>query len=411
MSLRTTQSVASQILSARDFWEEFVEGWKPLPHQIPPQGDWDVWLLLGGRGSGKTMAGTHYVLDHLRSYGKYARVGIGAPTIAAVRDVCAEGITGLIALAPTEFVYNRSIGEARHQDGGYVKFLGSEEPARWNGPQWSLLWADELALWNESSWHQAQFGLRLGQQPRAIVTTTPKNRKFVRELSELVSTATVRATTYDNPTLSQSVQERLYRQYGNTRLGRQEILAEWLDDVPGALWNIAMFDKRPDPPPLKRIAIAIDPAGGDNPESDETGIIVGGIGIDGNGYVLQDLSGQLSPDGWANRAIDAYDRHQADFIVAEMNFGGQMVEHTLRTVRKNLPIKKVTAKRGKYVRAQPVAALYEQGKIFHSGYFQRLEEQLTQWTPDLGYSPDRLDALVWLFTELMVDAKETHILV
>ena len=274
-----------------------------------------------------------------------------------------------------------------------------------------MLWADELALWKEASWHQAQFGLRLGEHPRAIVTTTPKNRKFVRELSELESTATVRATTYDNPTLSEAVQERFHRQYGNTRLGRQEILAEWLDDVPGALWNLTMFDKRPDPPPLKRMAIAIDPAGGDKPESDETGIIVGGIGIDGNGYVIQDLSGQLSPDGWANRAIEAYDRHEADFIVAEMNYGGQMVEHTLRTVRRNVPIKKVTAKRGKFVRAQPVAALYEQGRIFHCGYFQQLEDQLTQWTPDLGYSPDRLDALVWLFTELMVDAKETHILV
>jgi predicted phage terminase large subunit-like protein len=399
------------LLSARDYWAEPEPTWKPLPHQIPPLGNWDVWLLLGGRGSGKTMAGTHYVLDHLREFRKKARVGIGAPTMGDVRDVCAEGITGLMSLAPNEFRYNRWLSEAHHIDGGYVKFLGSEEPSRWNGPQWSLLWADELALWKEPSWHQAQFGLRLGEHPRAIVTTTPKNRKFVRELSELESTATVRATTYDNPTLSKSVQERLHRQYGNTRLGRQEILAEWLDDVPGALWRITMFDKRPDPPPLKRVAIAIDPAGGDKPESDETGIIVGGIGIDGNGYVLQDLSGQFSPDGWANRAIDAYDRHEADFIIAEMNFGGQMVEHTLRTVRRNLPIKKVTASRGKFVRAQPVAALYEQGRIFHSGYFQRLEEQLTQWTPEMGYSPDRLDALVWLFTELMVDAKETHILV
>ena len=145
--------ISTQVLSARDFWDDSINQWEPLPHQVPPGGLWDVWLLLGGRGSGKTMAGTHYVLDHLREFGKRARVGIGAPTIADARDVCAEGITGLINLAPHEFRYNRSIGEAHHKDGGYVKFLGSEEPARWNGPQWSLLWADELALWNEASWH------------------------------------------------------------------------------------------------------------------------------------------------------------------------------------------------------------------------------------------------------------------
>ena len=399
------------LLSARDWWDEIDSQWKPLPHQVPPQGEWDVWLILGGRGSGKTMAGAQFVLDHLRKNGRKARVGIGAPTIAAARDVCAEGVTGLMTLAGSEFTYNRSIGEAYHQNGGYVKFLGSEEPARWNGPQWSLLWADELALWKEASWHQAQFGLRLGEHPQVIATTTPKNRPFVRELSEMTTTTTVRVTTYENPNLSDSVKERLYKQYGNTRLGRQEILAEWLEDVPGALWGLDSFQTRPDPPPLKKIGIAIDPAGGNDPENDETGIIVGGVGSDGYGYVIQDLSGKFTPGEWAQRAISAYDMHQADYIVAEMNYGGQMVEHTLRTVRKNVPIKKVTATRGKFTRAQPVAALYEQGRIFHSGHFPRLEDQLTQWTPDSPFSPDRLDALVWLFTELMVDVKEAHILV
>ena len=223
------------ILSAREWWEDTEGSWGLLPHQQPPDGTWDVWLLLGGRGSGKTMAGTQYVLAHLREQGRKARVGVGAPTIADARDVCAEGVTGLINLAPHEFRYNRSIGEAHHKDGGYVKFMGSEEPNRWNGPQWSLLWADELALWNEASWHQAQFGLRLGEHPRAIATTTPKNRQFVRTLSELDTTVTIRATTYDNPTLSSSVTERLTTQYGGTRIGRQEIMAEWLDDVPARL--------------------------------------------------------------------------------------------------------------------------------------------------------------------------------
>jgi len=391
-----------QVLSANDYWDDTVNQWQPLPHQIPPEGIWDVWLLLGGRGSGKTMAGTHYVLDHLRQQGKKARVGVGAPTIADARDVCAEGVTGLINLAPTEFRYNRSVGEARHKDGGYVKFLGSEEPARWNGPQWSLLWADELALWNEASWHQAQFGLRLGKHPKALATTTPKNRQFVRILSELPSTVTVRATTYDNPTLSDTVQERLHQQYGNTRIGRQEIYAEWLDDVPGALWQNEMIKSKPmnEVPTLARIVVAIDPAVSVSEHSDETGIIVTGKSEDDEYYVLADYSGKYSPDAWAAKAIDAYEIHQADRIIGEVNNGGDMIEHTLKTIRPNVPYTAVHASRGKRIRAEPIAALYEQGKVFHVGDLGFLEEQLVSWTPDSQDSPDRLDALVWGLTEL-----------
>jgi phage terminase large subunit-like protein len=394
--------ISTEVLSARDFWEDSANQWKPLPHQIPPEGIWDVWLLLGGRGSGKTMAGTHFVLSHLRDYGRKARVGIGAPTIADARDVCAEGVTGLINLAPHEFRYNRSIGEAHHKDGGYVKFLGSEEPARWNGPQWSLIWADELALWNEASWHQAQFGLRLGEHPKAVVTTTPKNRKFVRVLSEMGTTATVRATTYDNPTLSATVQERLREQYGGTRIGRQEILAEWLDDVPNALWRNDMIKSKqmPEVPSLERIVVAIDPAVSVTRDSDETGIMVVGRSEDNEFYVLADYSGKYSPDAWAAKAIDAYEIHQADRIIGEVNNGGDMVEHTLRTIRSDIPYTAVHASRGKRVRAEPIAALYEQGRVYHIGGLPLLEEQLVSWTPDSVGSPDRLDALVWGLTDL-----------
>ena len=395
------------VLSATDYWDATVTRWQPLPHQVPPPGEWYVWLLLGGRGSGKTMAGTHFVLDHLRSQGRKARVGIGAPTIADARDVCAEGVTGLISLAPTEFRYNRSMGEAHHKDGGYVKFMGSEEPARWNGPQWSLLWADELALWNEASWHQAQFGLRLGEHPRAIVTTTPKNRDFVRTLSELDSTATTRATTYDNPTLSEAVQERLRQQYGGTRIGRQEIMAEWLDDVPGALWQWSMIHSKPllEIPALERIVVAIDPATTANKTSDDTGIMVVGRADTDEYYVLADYSGKYSPDAWAGKAIDAYETHKADRIIGEVNNGGDMVEHTLRTIRGSLPYTAVHATRGKRIRAEPIAALYEQGKVFHAPGLNDLEEQLVSWTPDSTGSPDRLDALVWAMTELSQKGK------
>jgi len=394
--------VTPRVLSARDYWEDAVNQWEPLPHQVPPPGNWDVWLLLGGRGSGKTMAGTRFVLSHLRSEGKRARVGIGAPTIADARDVAAEGVTGLIALAPTEFKYNRSIGEAHHKDGGYVKFLGSEEPARWNGPQWSLLWADELALWNEASWHQAQFGLRLGEHPKAIATTTPKNRDFVRALSEQENTVTVRATTYDNPTLSESVRERLKEQYGGTRIGRQEIMAEWLDDVPGAMWQWSMIHNKPqsEMPELERVVVAIDPAVTSSSDADETGIVVAGRGADGDYYVLADYSGRYSPDAWAAKAVDAYHIHNADRIIGEVNNGGDMIELTLRTIMPNAPYTAVHASRGKRIRAEPIAALYEQGKVFHVAGLGLLEEQLCSWAPDIPKSPDRLDALVWGLTDL-----------
>jgi len=394
---------ASDILTASSYWNERENVWVPLPHQLPPEGDdWDVWLLLGGRGSGKTMAGTHFVLDHLRKEGKRARVGVGAPTFGDVRDVCAEGVTGLLSIAPTEFRYNRSTSAAYHKDGGYVKFLGTEDPARWNGPQWSLLWADELALWNEASWHQAQFGLRLGDHPKAVVTTTPKNRQFVRDLSNLDSTRTVRATTYDNTNLSEAVQERLRLQYGQTRIGRQEIMAEWLDDVVGALWSWDMIQSKAvgDVPDLDRIVIAIDPAVTSNEDSDETGIVVVGRSDNDEYYVLADYSGKYSPDEWANKAISAYDTFGADRIIGEVNNGGEMVEYTLRTIRSTVPYTAVHASRGKRMRAEPIAALYEQHRVFHSGTFPSLEKQMTEWSPEYVGSPDRLDALVWGLTNL-----------
>lgn len=399
--------VDTSLLSARDHWFESVNTWQPLPHQVPPDGNWDVWLLLGGRGSGKTMAGVHYVLNHLREYGRRARVGVGAPTFGDARDVCAEGATGLITLAPTEFKYNRSTSAAYHKDGGMVKFMGAEESARWNGPQFSLLWADELALWNEDSWHQAQFGLRLGDHPRAVVTTTPKNRQFVRDLSNLSTTATVRATTYDNTNLSEAVQERLRKQYGGTRIGRQEIMAEWLDDIPGALWSWSMIHpvQLEEIPPLERIVVAIDPAVTANKNSDETGIVVVGKSSAETFYVLADYSGKYSPDEWASKVLEAYQEHQADRIIGEVNNGGDMVGYTLKTVMPNAPYTAVHASRGKRIRAEPIAALYEQGKVFHAPGLPYLEEQMVSWSPDSVSSPDRLDALVWGMTELSQKGK------
>jgi phage terminase large subunit-like protein len=372
-----------------------------------PDGEWDCWLILAGRGTGKTRAGAEAVLKHLHDFGPLARVGVGSPTRQDARDVCAEGVSGVISIAPQQFTYNRSLGEAHHHRGGYVKFMGAEEPDRWNGPQWSLLWADELALWNPESWEQAQFGLRLGTRPRAIATTTPKARKFVQELAAQPTTVVTRATTADNPHLSEVVRKRLYDRYGGTRLGRQELEAEWLDDVPGALWTRDLLERnrvRMLPwPDMVRVVVAIDPSGGDDEGHAECGIVAAGKGTDGHGYVLRDVSERLSPERWARRAIQLYYDLKADRLLAEANFGGAMVQSTIRAVDPKVPVKQVTASRGKRTRAEPVAALDEQGRVHHVGMFATLEDQLTSWVPDSGDpSPDRLDARVWAITELML---------
>ena len=380
--------------------------WKPLDHQIAPEGTWDTWMLVGGRGSGKTMAGAQFVLDHLEQYGSRARVGIGAPTVADARDVCAEGVTGLISLAPNEFKYNRSLAEARHTGGGYVKFLGSEEPARWNGPQWSLIWADELALWNEDSWHQAQFGLRLGDHPRAIVTTTPKARQFVRQLSEADNTVAVHATTFDNPNLSDAVMRRLEFQYGGTSMGRQELLAEWIDDVEGALWMREWIeDTRVEKPPeLQRVVVAIDPAASANVTSDETGLCVAGLGDDGHCYILSSEGVRMTPDRWAKRAIELYDQFEADVIIGEVNNGGDMVGGTLENAiraenRYTVPFRAIHASRGKTTRAEPIAVLYSRGFVHHVGFFADTEDQMCAF-PVASEHDDRVDSLVYALTEL-----------
>jgi predicted phage terminase large subunit-like protein len=395
-----------QLVVARDYFFESAAAWKPLSHQTPPAGDWDTWMLLGGRGSGKTLAGAHYVLDHLRTHKKSARVGIGAPTFGDVRDVCAEGVTGLITIAPDEFDYNRSLAQARHRDGGYVQFLSADEPARFNGPQFSLLWADELALWKEESWHQAQFGLRLGDHPKAIVTTTPKARQFVRKLSEADNTVVVHATTFDNPNLSDAVIKRLEFQYGDTNLGRQELLAEWVDDIDGALWLREWIDdNRVDSAPeLQRVVVAIDPAASVNVTSDETGLAVVGLGNDGHCYVLHSEGVRMTPDRWASRALDLYSQYQADVIIAEVNNGGDMVGASLDNAvrsedRYAIPFRSIHATRGKTTRAEPVAILYSRGHVHHVGIFPESEDQMCAFPVSVDHD-DRVDSLVYAITEL-----------
>ena len=389
--------------------------WIPYPHQIPPEGDWRLWVMLGGRGSGKTEAGARYVLDHLRTYGKDARVGVGAPTIQGAREVCAEGDSGLISMAREEFEWNRSMLEAKHKDGGYVKFMGAEEPARWNGPQWTLLWADELALWKRESYDQATFGVRLGESPRIIATTTPKAAKWVRSLESEEGTVTTHGTMYDNPALARSAVEALERRYGGTRLGRQELLGEYVDEIEGALWRIDWIDenRRHDLPHIvedgqrklnmTRIVVAVDPAVTANAESDDTGIVVAGLGPDGDYYVMSAGGYKLPPQQWATKVLDAYDYWQADKIVCEVNNGGDMVVETINRACENrgrsANVEAIRASRGKTLRAEPIAALYEQGRVHHVGIFAEAEDQMCAFPVAVEHD-DMVDALVYSLSDL-----------
>jgi predicted phage terminase large subunit-like protein len=404
-------------------YTDIGDAWVPLAHQIPPEGDWRLWIMLGGRGSGKTEGGARYVLSHLRKYGRNARVGIGAPTIQSAREVCAEGDSGLITMARDEFEWNRSLMEARHKDGGYVKFQGAEEPARWNGPQWTLLWADELALWKRESYDQATFGVRLGKEPRIIATTTPKAARWVRNLESEDGTVVTHGTMYDNPALAQSAVEALERRYGGTRLGRQELMGEYIEEIEGALWQVDWIDnhRRSEPPTtiqvvetedgdaeekllnMPRIVIAIDPAVTANADSDETGIAIAGVGPEGDYYVLGIDGYRLPPQQWAMKAIEAYDRWQADKIVAEVNNGGDMVIDTINRVcdglGRSVNVESIRASRGKTLRAEPIAALYEQGRVHHVGMFVEAEDQMCSF-PIANDHDDLVDSVVYALSDL-----------
>ena len=395
-------------LQARATWLNIAR-----PDQIAPPGDWTTWLIKAGRGWGKTRTGAEDVAWAGLSNPGW-RIAVVAPTFADARDTCVEGESGLLAVIPSICVetWNRSLGEMILTNGTRYKLFGAEEPERLRGPQHHRAWCDELAAWRvPATWDQVQFGLRLGVNPQAIITTTPKPTPLVRSLVKRSRTLVTSGSTFDNAAnLSASALEGLRERYDNTRLGRQELYAELLVDTPGALWTVSILDEKrtQSPPDLQRVIVAVDPSGtkGDG-NGDDIGIVVAGLGTDGRGYVLADRTCQLSPDGWARRAVAAYHEFRADRIVAERNFGGAMVEAVIRSTDKNVSYKEVTASRGKIARAEPVAALYEQGKISHVGSFLELEDQMCSMTAS-GYvgegSPDRADALVWALSELMVEA-------
>lgn len=389
-----------------------VEAWRTIarPDQLAPASNWRVWLILAGRGWGKTKTGANWIIEQARIH---PRLHIVGPTAADCRDVMVEGQSGILAESPDDFrpLYEPSKRRLTWPNGTIATIFSADEPERLRGPQCYAAWCDEPATWKyaEDAWSNLMFGLRLGTDPRCVATTTPKPIKIIRELLKASTTHITRGSTYDNrANLAPAFFEQIISRYEGTRLGRQELMGEVLDDVPGALWTRKMIDdlRVKEAPDFQRVVVAVDPAMTSGEESDETGIIVAAKGIDGHGYVLSDLTCRMSPDGWARRVVNAYTDHNADRVIAEVNNGGDLVERIIRTADRNISYKAVHASKGKRVRAEPISHLYEQGRVHHVGPFDALEDQQCSFTPD-GFdgSPDRVDALVWALTELMIDQK------
>lgn len=390
------------------------------PNQQTPKGDWTTWLILAGRGFGKTRTGAEFIRENVcgptpLAAGRCKHIALVAETAPDARDVMVLGPAGLLACHHPDFRphYYPSKRLVEWPNGAQAILFNAVEPDQLRGPQFDLAWCDELAKWRyaQETWDQLQFGLRLGDHPRQIVTTTPRPIPVVRRLVNDPTCFVTRGRTYDNAAnLAAPFLKQVEERYGNTRLGRQELEGEILDDMPGALWNRDMLDgnRKPEAPDLDRIIVAVDPAATSGEDADETGIVAVGVARDPDGYqrgyVLADRSIRGTPDEWARKAVQLYHELDADRIVAEKNQGGEMVEAVIRSADRNVPITLVTATRGKRVRAEPIAALYEQGRVHHVGRFNDLEDQMCLFTPDgerhAGDSPDRVDALVWGLTSL-----------
>lgn len=377
------------------------------PEQRIPAGDWITWLIKAGRGFGKTRTGS----ETTRIWSKTNRyVNLIAPTADDARDIMIEGESGILAVCPwwDRPRYEPSKRRLAWPNGCLSLIFTADEPDRLRGKQHEKLWADELGSWRYAeSWDQAQLGLRLGTDPKVIVTTTPRPIELVRNLTRDKTTFVTNGSTYDNrANLAPAFYTKVIKKYEGTRLGRQELMGELLDDNPDALFTRDNIEKARigvGPADYDRVVIAIDPAATSNAMSDDTGLVACGKKGD-QGFVLADRTLKASPLDWARAAIALYRELKADRIVAETNNGGDMVISTIRTIDPNVPVTAVTATRGKALRAEPIAALYEQGRIHHVGMFAQLEDQMCEWNPadKNAKSPDRMDALVWAFTELML---------
>ncbi len=387
--------------------------------QLPPSGCWTTWLLIGGRGAGKTRTGAEWVRGMALGLSGYSarpvrRIALVGETLEDVRAVMIEGPSGILSVHRK--VERPRFEPSKHQlvwpTGTIAQMFSGNRPNGLRGPQFDAAWCDELCKWRypQETWDMLQFGLRLGEQPRQIVTTTPRPLPLLKRLMSAKGCVIDRVATSANAdNLSSDFIERMRAQYGGSRLGRQELEAEILEDREDALWQRSELDRLRvyEAPQLVRIVIAIDPPVTSHEKSDACGIVIAGICENGQGYILADETlTKASPLTWARAAVRAYHEFAADRIVAEVNQGGEMVETLIRQVNPVVPVKSVRATRGKYIRAEPVAALYEQGQVHHVGALPLLEDEMCDFGPgglSNGKSPDRMDALVWALSDLMLN--------
>ena len=383
--------------------------------QLLPAGDWRYWLIMAGRGWGKTRTGAETVRHWVKNF-EYVNL-IGA-TLDDARDIMIQGESGVLAICPDRERPAYRNRQLIWPNGAKSLIFTADEPERLRGKQHMKLWADELGAWRyPEAWDQAMFGLRLGDNPQACITTTPKPTESVKAIVKDPHTVITRGTSYENrANLAPAFFDAIVRKYEGTRLGRQELNAELLEDVPGALWTRKMIDAgRAFLGDVRwesfiRIVVAIDPAVSHNADSDETGIIVAGLTRASHVFVIDDLSLRGTPAEWARVAIAAYRSRRADRIVGEVNNGGDLVGANIMGADPSVSFRAVRASRGKYIRAEPVSALYEQGRVHHIGAFPALEDQMCGWTPQGNEkSPDRLDALVWAVTELLIDQEQYEV--
>jgi len=402
-----------------------------MEHQLPPEGDWRTWVALGGRGAGKTRAGAEWVRAQVEGAkpldaGRCRTVALVGETIDQAREVMVFGESGILNCSPPD---RRPEWQATRKrlvwpNGATAQIFSAHDPESLRGPQFDCAWADELAKWKRArdTWDMLQFALRLGEAPQVCVTTTPRGVPVLKELLARDTTVVTHAPTEANAAnLAQSFMEEVRARYAGTRLGRQELDGVLIEEAEGALWTAAMLeeDRVAVPPALDRVVVAVDPPTTGRAGSDECGIVVAGAVTRGpvqdwRAYVLADCSvGASSPATWARAAIRAMERYGAERLVAEVNQGGDMVAEVIRQVDPLVPVKTVHASRGKAARAEPVAALYEQGRVRHAGQMPDLEDQMCAMTAR-GFegkgSPDRVDALVWALSELMIEpaAKWRH---
>jgi phage terminase large subunit-like protein len=383
------------------------------PDQAPPDGDWIIWLILAGRGAGKTRAGAEAVRHWINTYPIVNLIGA---TLADARDIMVRGESGILACCRRDERPQFHATDLRLEwpNGAVSMLFSAEEPDRLRGKQHMKLWCDELAAWRQpDAFDQAMLGLRLGHKPQAVITTTPRPTKIIKALSGGEDTIVTRGSTFDNKAhLARAFLERITARYKGRAIGRQELFAEIVEETPGALWSRALLERQrvaPEAAPKEfaEIVVAVDPPARSGSKSDECGIIVAAKAQNGLFYVLADLTSQgETPGAWGARVGAAFRGFEANRVVAEINQGGDMVTEVLRQSEPNLPVRAVHATRGKFLRAEPIAAAYERRLVFHAGTFMKLEDQLCALTPDFdrraaGFSPDRADALVWALADLL----------